>query len=223
MPRIVGVANQKGGIGKTTITVNLAACLAQHNRVLVVDGDPLQRNLTDWAEAAERNEKDWAFDFTDDARPEVLRQLRAENRWDTILVDTPGSLDDSAAERIGLVLDAADFVLMPMEPAPMSVGPLRRTIASLVEPRGLPYRVLVSRVGREEVDRKDRDDTFAMLDSLALPRLRTSIRQYHVHKMAAVTGDVVTGYQRLRQTVDAIDDFNSLALELASVWANERD
>ena len=45
---IICIASHKGGVGKTTVAINLGAYLNQFDPVLVVDGDP-NRSATDWA------------------------------------------------------------------------------------------------------------------------------------------------------------------------------
>ena len=90
--RIIAIANQKGGVGKTTVTMQLGAALSRRHRVLVVDVDRQQSTVW-WAE----NVRDrLPFDFAGNQHPNVLtrlRELRVE--YDFVLVDTPGSLEDT--------------------------------------------------------------------------------------------------------------------------------
>ena len=211
-PDLIAIANQKGGCGKSLLSMGLAAVTADANgRAFLVDVDE-QSTTAEVAERAEKAGTTLPFDYTADTDPDHLARLRKVRGVDMILVDCPGSLE--GREILRRVLKQADFVIIPYLHDPFYLTPTRRTAAICAE-QGVPHCVLINRIDtRRGGGVAMLEDAMATIDKLKLPRFRSFVREYIAHSQAHVEGLMITQYRGDKNAVHACEDIRRVHTEL---------
>jgi chromosome partitioning protein len=112
---ILGVLQQKGGVGKTTISLNLAGSYAKDGlRVLLVDADP-QGSALAWSSVRERAP---LFSVIGMPKPTLHKELPAIARdYDVTIIDGAPRVTELARSAIL----ACDQILIPVQPSPFDI------------------------------------------------------------------------------------------------------
>lgn len=111
---IISFLNQKGGVGKTTLSANVAHELARRGyKVLLADADP-QGSATSWA--AVRGDKELPFNVIGMANSSLRQQLprmQEQDGYDFIIID--GAPRMTELSRAAIIV--SDLIVMPMRPS----------------------------------------------------------------------------------------------------------
>ncbi|RUT02852.1 hypothetical protein DSM106972_057720 [Dulcicalothrix desertica PCC 7102] len=208
VPKIIAVVNGKGGVGKTTTAINLAATFSRNHTVLLVDAD-IQGSASWWFG---RSQKGMGFDLSQDTNSKLLGHLRSIKGYDLVIVDTPPALQ---SEALAAVVDVADYLVLPTPPAPMDLAVLVDTVKTAVTPARKPYRVLLTKVDTRSLgEALEAQNT---LLQLGIPACNAFVRIYKAHERAALEGVAITEW-RGKNGREAESDYRRVAEEIQRDW-----
>lgn len=114
---VIALLNQKGGVGKTTLSVHLATSLAESHKVLLVDADP-QGSALDWSAQREHEGAPAKFPVIGLPKETLHREIAPISLdYEWVVIDGPPRVNKIARSAIV----ASDFVVIPVQPSPFDI------------------------------------------------------------------------------------------------------
>ncbi len=208
---VIGFVNQKGGVGKTTLAVNVAGCLAEKGyRVLLIDADP-QGSSLDWAAARESSPP---FPVVGQPVATIHRDIEELQRgYDLVVIDGPPEISELARS----VIMASDLVVIPVQPSPYDVWATDETVKLVREATVYKENLKAAfAINRRIVNTAIGRDVSQVLNKHELPVLKTAVCQRVAFAETAANGLLVS--EGTREQI-AFDEIHGLAQEILEAMA----
>lgn len=197
MSKIITIAHQKGGVGKSTLAINLALCFQDQLSVAIVDIDPQGSILhikDDFPQLSIIGEN----------RLQNIRQLD----FDLIIVDTPPYLSNRLPE----LFENSDFIIVPTKAGFFDVMAIRSTLSLIKAAQEkvptLKAAIILNMVKPRVGITKDVIDLLTTMD--------TPIMETMIHDRVSIASSVITSGIIFGKDQKAKEEITSLAEEIVN-------
>jgi chromosome partitioning protein len=193
---IISIVSHKGGVGKTTSAVHLAAYLSKKEPTLLIDGDA-NRSATGWS-----------------GRGEVPFKVVSERQAAKYAADYPQKVIDTAGHLSNAELrelaDGCDLLVVAASPDPLSLDALLLSAEALQKIGSENYRILLTLCNPLS---HAADEARAAISAAGMPIFRGQVRRYAAYQRAALEGVTVDKVND-PHAADAWADYQAIGKEI---------